>query len=98
SSATQASIEIETLAEGIDYFATMTRAKFEELNMDYFRGCIDPVERVLRDASLAKNQIHEVVLVGGSTRIPKVKQLLQEFFNGKTLCESINPDEAVAYG
>ena len=76
----------------------MTRAKFEELNMDYFRGCIEPVERVLRDGGLAKNQIHEVVLVGGSTRIPKVQQLLQEFFNGKELCKAINPDEAVAYG
>jgi L1 cell adhesion molecule like protein len=98
SSATQASIEIETLADGVDYFTTMTRAKFEELNMDYFRGCIEPVERVLRDGGLAKNQIHEVVLVGGSTRIPKVQQLLQEFFNGKELCKAINPDEAVAYG
>ena len=98
SSATQASIEIETLSDGVDYFTTMTRAKFEELNMDYFRGCIEPVERVLRDGGLAKNQIHEVVLVGGSTRIPKVQQLLQEFFNGKELCKAINPDEAVAYG
>ena len=98
SSATQASIEIETLSDGVDYFTTMTRAKFEELNMDYFRGCIEPVERVLRDGGLAKNQIHEVVLVGGSTRIPKVQQLLQEFFNGKELCKAINPDETVAYG
>ena len=98
SASTQASIEIETLADGIDYFTNMTRAKFEELNMDYFRGCIDPVERVLRDAALAKNQIHEVVLVGGSTRIPKVQQLIQEFFNGKEPCKAINPDEAVAYG
>ena len=98
SASTQASIEIETLADWIDYFTNMTRAKFEELNMDYFRGCIDPVERVLRDAALAKNQIHEVVLVGGSTRIPKVQQLIQEFFNGKEPCKAINPDEAVAYG
>ena len=98
SASTQASIEIETLADGVDFFTTMTRAKFEELNMDYFRGCIEPVERVLRDSGLAKNLIHEVVLVGGSTRIPKVQQLLQEFFNGKELCKAINPDEAVAYG
>ena len=98
SASTQASIEIETLADGVDFFTSMTRAKFEELNMDYFRGCLQPVEQVLRDASLSKNQIHEVVLVGGSTRIPKVQQLLQEFFNGKELCKSINPDEAVAYG
>lgn len=66
--------------------------------MDYFRGCIEPVERVLRDSNTAKNQVHEVVLVGGSTRIPKVQQLLSEFFNGKDLCRSINPDEAIAYG
>jgi heat shock 70kDa protein 1/2/6/8 len=98
SASTQASIELETLGDGIDYFTTMTRAKFEELNMDYFRGCIEPVERVLRDSGLAKNQIHEVVLVGGSTRIPKVQQLIQEFFNGKEPCKAINPDEAVAYG
>jgi len=98
SSATQASIEIDSLHEGVDYFTTVTRAKFEELNMDMFRSCIDPVERVLRDASLAKNQVHEVVLVGGSTRIPKVQQLVTDFFNGKELCRSINPDEAVAYG
>mmetsp|Transcript_3853 Transcript_3853/g.3644 ORF Transcript_3853/g.3644 Transcript_3853/m.3644 type:complete len:652 (+) Transcript_3853:26-1981(+) len=98
SSATQASIEIDALAESNDYFTTMTRAKFEELNMDYFRGCIEPVERVLRDSGLAKNQIDEVVLVGGSTRIPKVQQLIQEFFNGKEPNRNINPDEAVAYG
>jgi L1 cell adhesion molecule like protein len=98
SSATQASLEVESLAEGIDYYATIGRAKFEELNMDFFRGCIDPVDRVLRDASIAKNQVHEVVLVGGSTRIPKVQQLIQDYFNGKELCRNINPDEAVAYG
>ncbi|CAG9318405.1 unnamed protein product [Blepharisma stoltei] len=98
SSATQASIEIDALAESNDYFTTMTRAKFEELNMDYFRGCIEPVERVLRDSGISKNQINEVVLVGGSTRIPKVQQLIQEFFNGKEPNRNINPDEAVAYG
>lgn len=98
SASTQASIEIETLADGVDFFSSMTRAKFEELNMDYFRGCLEPVERVLNDSGLSKNQIHEIVLVGGSTRIPRVQQLLQDFFNGKELCKSINPDEAVAYG
>jgi L1 cell adhesion molecule like protein len=76
----------------------MTRARFEELCIDLFRGCLDPVEKVLRDAKLSKGQVHEIVLVGGSTRIPKVQQLLQDFFNGKELCKSINPDEAVAYG
>jgi L1 cell adhesion molecule like protein len=98
SSAAQASIEIDSLHEGIDFYTIVTRAKFEELNMDMFRSCIDPVERVLRDASLSKNLVHEVVLVGGSTRIPKVQQLVSDFFNGKELCRSINPDEAVAYG
>lgn len=98
SAAAQATIEIDSLADGLDYFYTMTRAKFEELNMDYFRGCLEPVERALRDANLAKNQIHEVVLVGGSTRIPKVQQLIQDFFNGKEPCKNINPDESVAYG
>jgi L1 cell adhesion molecule like protein len=98
SSATQASIEIDSLHEGVDFFTTVTRAKFEELNMDLFRSCLDPVEWVLREASLAKNQVHEVVLVGGSTRIPKVQQLITSFFNETELCRSINPDEAVAYG
>lgn len=98
SSATTASVELEALIEGLDYYTNITRAKFEELCMDFFRGCIEPVERVLRDSNTAKNQVNEVVLVGGSTRIPKVQQLLQEFFNGKELCRSINPDEAVAYG
>lgn len=86
------------MADGSDYYTNITRAKFEELNMDYFRGCLEPVDRVLRDANLSKNQVHEVVLVGGSTRIPKVQQLLSDYFNGKELCKSINPDEAVAYG
>ena len=98
SSATQASMEFDSLHEGVDYFTTFTRAKFEELNMDMFNSCIDSVEQVLRDASLDKNQVHEVVMVGGSTRIPKVQQLVTDFFNGKELCRSINPDEAVAYG
>lgn len=76
----------------------MTRAKFEELNMDYFRKCIPPVEQALKDSTFSKNQIHEIVLIGGSTRIPKVQELLKEFFNGRELNKSINPDEAVAYG
>ena len=98
SSAHQAPIECETLAEGEDFNITVTRAKFEELCMDLFRKCMPPVENVLKDSGLAKGQIHEVVLVGGSTRIPKVQQMLTDFFNGKTLNRSINPDEAVAYG
>merc|ERR1712070_1133504 len=98
SSAHSASIEIDAFFEGVDFFTTMTRARFEELNMDLFRKCMDPVEKVLRDAKMDKSNIHDVVLVGGSTRIPKVQTLLQDFFNGKELCKSINPDEAVAYG
>eukprot|EP01115_Flamella_aegyptia_P005800 TRINITY_DN243_c0_g1_i2.p1 TRINITY_DN243_c0_g1~~TRINITY_DN243_c0_g1_i2.p1 ORF type:complete len:580 (-),score=344.89 TRINITY_DN243_c0_g1_i2:40-1779(-) len=98
SSSTQASIEIDSLYEGIDFYTNITRAKFEELNMDLFRNCIAPVERVLKDSKLDKKAIHEIVLVGGSTRIPKVQQLLQDYFNGKELNKSINPDEAVAYG
>ncbi|XP_028793976.1 heat shock 70 kDa protein [Neltuma alba] len=98
SSTAQTTIEIDSLYEGIDFYATITRARFEELNMDLFRKCMEPVEKCLRDAKIDKGQVHEVVLVGGSTRIPKVQQLLQDFFNGKELCKSINPDEAVAYG
>ncbi|CAL0330414.1 unnamed protein product [Lupinus luteus] len=98
SSTAQTTIEIDSLYEGIDFYATITRARFEEMNMDLFRKCMEPVEKSLRDAKIDKSQIHEVVLVGGSTRIPKVQQLLQDFFNGKELCKSINPDEAVAYG
>jgi len=98
STTNQTSIEVDSLKNGEDFSLQITRAKFEELCLDYFRKCIDPVKKVLEDSGLAKNQIHEIVLVGGSTRIPKVQQLLQEFFNGKTLNKSINPDEAVAYG
>jgi len=98
SSATQAHIEIDTLFEGIDFNATITRARFEDLNMDYFRKCMEPVEKCLRDSKLSKSQVHEIVLVGGSTRIPKVQELLTEYFNGKELNKSINPDEAVAFG
>ncbi|XP_078496917.1 heat shock 70 kDa protein-like [Lissotriton helveticus] len=98
SSSTQASIEIDSLFEGIDFYTSITRARFEELCADLFRGTLDPVEKALRDAKLDKGQIHEVVLVGGSTRIPKIPKLLQDFFNGRELNKSINPDEAVAYG
>ncbi|CAF2075294.1 unnamed protein product, partial [Brassica oleracea var. botrytis] len=82
----------------IDFYSALTRARFEELNMDLFRKCMEPVEKCLRDAKMDKSTVHDVVLVGGSTRIPKVQQLLQDLFNGKELCKSINPDEAVAYG
>ncbi|CAA6669372.1 unnamed protein product [Spirodela intermedia] len=98
SSTAQTTIEIDSLFEGVDFYSTITRARFEELNMDLFRKCMEPVEKCLRDAKMDKSTVHEVVLVGGSTRIPKVQQLLQDFFNGKELCKSINPDEAVAYG
>jgi L1 cell adhesion molecule like protein len=98
SSTAQTTIEIDSLYEGVDFYSTITRARFEELNMDLFRKCMEPVEKCLRDAKMDKTQVHEVVLVGGSTRIPKVQSLLQDFFNGKELCKSINPDEAVAYG
>uniref|UniRef100_A0A8C2FV95 Heat shock protein 8 n=1 Tax=Cyprinus carpio TaxID=7962 RepID=A0A8C2FV95_CYPCA len=98
SSSTQASIEIDSLYEGIDFYTSITRARFEELNADLFRGTLDPVEKSLRDAKMDKAQIHDIVLVGGSTRIPKIQKLLQDYFNGKELNKSINPDEAVAYG
>lgn len=98
SSSTQATIEIDSLFEGIDFSCTLSRARFEELNMDYFRNSMGPVEKVLRDSGIDKKNVHEMVLVGGSTRIPKVQQLLQEFFNGKEPNRSINPDEAVAFG
>jgi len=98
SSSHQASIEIDSFFEGVDFFTSLSRARFEELNMDLFRKTMDPVEKVLRDSKIAKNRIHDVVLVCGSTRIPKVQTMLQEFFNGKEPCRSINPDEAVAYG
>jgi len=98
SAAHSASIEIDAFFEGVDFFTSVTRARFEELNMDLFRKCMDPVEKVLRDSKIAKNRVHEIVLVGGSTRIPKVQSMLKDFFNGKEPCREINPDEAVAYG
>jgi len=98
SASAQASIEIDSLYEGIDFYTTITRARFEELCADLFRGTLEPVEKALRDSKMDKSSIHEIVLVGGSTRIPKIQKLLQDFFNGKELNKSINPDEAVAYG
>lgn len=98
SSSTQAFIEIDSLFEGIDYSTTITRARFEELNMELFRKTMQPVERVLRDSGMSKDSINDIVLVGGSTRIPKIQEMLSEFFNRKELNKSINPDEAVAYG
>nr|QBK87831.1 MAG: Hsp70 protein [Marseillevirus LCMAC202] len=98
SSTTQARIEIESLDDGIDFYTNITRARFEELCGDLFRQCIGPVAQVLKDAKMDKKSIHEIVLVGGSTRIPKIQAMLQDFFNGKDLNRSINPDEAVAYG
>jgi L1 cell adhesion molecule like protein len=98
SSSTNATIEIDSLYEGIDFNSSLTRARFEDLCADYFRNCLVPVEKVLRDAKIDKGSVHEVVLVGGSTRIPKVQKMIEDFFNGKEACKSINPDEAVAYG
>lgn len=95
SSSTEASIEIDALHEGVDFYAKITRARFEEMNMDLFRSTLQPVEKALTDAKLDKGVIDEVVLVGGSTRIPKIQKLLQDFFCGKALNLSINPDEAV---
>ncbi|KAJ9622262.1 Hsp70 chaperone [Taxawa tesnikishii (nom. ined.)] len=97
SSAAQTSIEIDSLFEGIDFYTSITRARFEELCQDLFRSTMEPVERVLRDAKLDKSSVHEIVLVGGSTRIPKIQRLVADFFN-KEANKSINPDEAVAYG
>ena len=98
SSATTACVEVDSLCDGVDFNSTITRAKFENLCDSLFRKTMKPVEQVLRDAKLSKSQIHEVVLVGGSTRIPRIQQLLSELFDGKELCKSINPDECVAYG
>ncbi|XP_067013601.1 heat shock protein 68 [Anabrus simplex] len=98
SSSTEASIEVDALIDGIDFYTKISRARFEELCNDLFRGTLQPVEKALSDAKMEKSKIHDVVLVGGSTRIPKVQNLLQNFFNGKPLNLSINPDEAVAFG
>tara|TARA_Y100000389_G_scaffold107999_1_gene105101 strand:+ start:3677 stop:5584 length:1908 start_codon:yes stop_codon:yes gene_type:complete len=98
SSAATASIELESLCEGIDFFTSISKARFESLCMNLFQQCINPVTRVLQDAGISKSNVHEIVLVGGSTRIPKIQELLSQFFNGKELNKGINPDEAVAYG
>merc|ERR1719174_725069 len=98
SSSANASIEIDSLFEGIDFYSSIPRARFEDLCADLFRGTLEPVEKVLRDSKIDKGSVHEVVMVGGSTRIPKVNELVSNFFNGKEPCRSINPDEAVAYG
>ena len=98
SSGSTASIELDSLFDGIDFFTSITRAKFESICMNLFQKCIDPVQKVLTDAKMSKSQVDEIVLVGGSTRIPKIQSLISEFFNGKELCQSINPDEAVAHG
>ncbi|KZT68155.1 heat shock protein 70 [Daedalea quercina L-15889] len=98
SSATQTSIEIDSLFEGVDFYTSLTRARFEELCNDLFRSTLEPVEKVLRDSKIDKSQVHEIVLVGGSTRIPRIVKLVSDFFNGKEPNKSINPDEAVAYG
>ncbi|CAN6667936.1 heat shock protein Ssa1p [Trichomonascus vanleenenianus] len=98
SSSAQTSIEIDSLYEGIDFYTSITRARFEELCQDLFRSTVDPVERVLRDSKIDKSAVDEIVLVGGSTRIPKIQKLVSDFFNGKEPNRSINPDEAVAYG
>ena len=98
SSTTSTSIEIDSLVDGKDCNVSLTRAKFEELCADLFRDALEPVDRVLSDAKVSKGEVHEIVLVGGSTRIPKVQKMLSDYFNGKELCKNINPDEAVAYG
>ncbi|ESP02894.1 hypothetical protein LOTGIDRAFT_177837 [Lottia gigantea] len=98
SSSAQANVEIDSLYEGIDFYTTITRARFEDLCSDLFRGTLDPVGKAILDSKLQKNQIDDIVLVGGSTRIPKIQKLLKDYFNDKELCKSINPDEAVAYG
>merc|ERR1712037_693273 len=98
SASAQANIEIDSLFEGVDFYTSVTRARFEELCSDLFRGTLEPVEKSLRDAKMDKSAIHDIVLVGGSTRIPKIQKSISDFFNGKELNKSINPDEAVAYG
>jgi len=98
SSSVQSSIEIEELLEGLDFKESLTRAKFEELNIDLFKKTMNPVEKVMSDSGMKKTEIHDIVLVGGSTRIPKIQQLIKDYFNGKEPNKGINPDEAVAYG
>jgi L1 cell adhesion molecule like protein len=97
STSTQATIEIDSLFEGLDFNAVITRAKFDQLCDSQFRSCLEPLDRALLDSKLDKSKIHEIVLVGGSTRIPRIQQLIKERFNGKELCKSIYPDEAVKF-
>jgi len=98
SSSTTTSLELESLYDGIDFVSSLTRARLDELSSDLYKRCMDTVEKVLVDSSLSKKDIDEIVLVGGSTRIPKIQTMLSDYFNGKELCKSLNPDEAVAYG
>ncbi len=98
SSGTSATIEIDSLYDGIDFNSSISRAKFESICMNLLQKCMEPVKKVLEDSELTKNDIHEIVLVGGSTRIPKIQELLRDYFDGKELCKSVNPDEAVAFG
>jgi L1 cell adhesion molecule like protein len=98
SSATIATIEIDSLSEGVDFYTSITRARFEELCQDLFRSTLESVGKVLRDSKIDKANVHEIVLVGGSTRIPRIVKLVSDFFGGKELNKGINPDEAVAYG
>uniref|UniRef100_A0A6C0BF86 Chaperone n=1 Tax=viral metagenome TaxID=1070528 RepID=A0A6C0BF86_9ZZZZ len=98
SSSASASIELDALYDGVDFASTISRARFDEMCMDLYRKCLDAVDKVLLDSGLSKPQIDEIVLVGGSTRIPKIQSMLSDYFNGKDLCKSVNPDEAVAYG
>uniref|UniRef100_A0A2K5HSM8 Heat shock protein family A (Hsp70) member 8 n=1 Tax=Colobus angolensis palliatus TaxID=336983 RepID=A0A2K5HSM8_COLAP len=98
SSSTQASIDIDSLCEGIDFYTSSAHAQFEELNAELFHSTLDPTEKALQDAKLDKSQIHDIVLFGGSTHIPKIQKLLQDFINGKEPNKSINPDEVLAYG
>lgn len=98
SSSMNTTIDVDSIHQGIDFSFNLNRAKFEELNNDLFKSTMDPVNKVLKDSGIAKSEVHELVLVGGSTRIPKVQNLLKDLFNGKEVCKSINPDEAVAYG
>lgn len=98
STATQGALELEALMEGVDFMSTLTRARFDELNAEFYRKCMAPVDKVLQDAKVGKSEVDEIVLVGGSTRIPKLQELLSKHFNGKEPCKSVNVDEAVAYG
>ena len=98
SSSSQTTVEVDSLVDGLDFFTNISRAKFEEINSDLFKKTVDVAEKVLRDSNLSKGDIHDIVMVGGSSRIPKIQSLLSGFFNGKELSRNINPDEAVAYG